>query len=171
LTWKIGAVFVGTLILAISSYIEVPMYPVPVTLQTLSVTLIGALYGWRLGGITIMAWLFEGAMGFPVFSGGGAGVPHLIGPTGGYLFAFPIAGMIMGWFFERNWATYQVGWLFVGMLISNALCLLIGATWLAAFIGVKQAIMAGVMPFLLGAVIKSLLGALILKQVSGRISR
>lgn len=96
-------------------------------------------------------------------------MPHLIGPTGGHLFAFPIAGMIMGWFFERNWANYQVGWLLVGMLISNALCLLIGASWLASFVGAKQAIMAGVTPFLLGAVIKSMLGALILKQVSGRI--
>lgn len=71
LAWKFGAVILGTVFLALSSYVEVPMVPVPVTLQTLSVALIGALYGWRLGGITITAWLIEGALGLPVLAGGG----------------------------------------------------------------------------------------------------
>ena len=57
LIWRIGAVFFGSLFLALSSYIEVPMIPVPVTMQTFAVALVGALYGWRLGGVTIAAWL------------------------------------------------------------------------------------------------------------------
>lgn len=69
LPWKIAAVFFGTLFLTLSSYIEVPMIPVPITMQTFAVMLVGALYGWRLGGITIVAWLMEGALGLPVLAG------------------------------------------------------------------------------------------------------
>src|SRR5690554_5030358 len=64
---KVFAVVFGTLVLAASSHISVPMVPVPITMQTLAVTLVGALYGWRLGGLTILAWLAEGAIGLPVF--------------------------------------------------------------------------------------------------------
>ncbi|TIM74745.1 MAG: biotin transporter BioY, partial [Mesorhizobium sp.] len=90
LSWQTGAVGLGTVFLAMASYIEVPMVPVPVTMQTFAVTLIGAVYGWRLGAATIVAWLVEGAMGLPVLSGGAAGAHHFVGPTAGYLFAFPV---------------------------------------------------------------------------------
>jgi biotin transport system substrate-specific component len=163
LAWKVGAVVLGTVFLALSSYVEVPMVPVPVTMQTFAVALIGALYGWRLGGITITVWLIQGALGLPVLAGGAAGAHHFIGPTGGYLFAFPVAGMIMGWLAGRGWTGQRVGMAFVGMLISNVLCLVLGALWLAALIGVEQAVMAGVAPFLVGAVLKSALGAMVLK--------
>lgn len=171
LAWKIGAVILGTVILAISSYVEVPMVPVPVTLQTFAVALIGALYGWRLGGITITAWLIEGALGLPVLAGGASGAHYFMGPTGGYLFAFPIAGMIMGWLAERGWTGDRVGLAFAGMLVSNVVCLVLGAAWLAVLIGAKQAVMAGVVPFLLGAVLKSALGAMLLKLISGKMKR
>ncbi|MCE0504713.1 biotin transporter BioY [Roseivivax sp. GX 12232] len=171
LPWQIGAVILGTMFLALSSYIEVPMVPVPVTMQTFAVALIGALYGWRLGGVTISAWLIEGALGLPVLAGGAAGAQHFVGPTGGYLFAFPIAGMIVGWLAERGWSGKRVGLAFLGMLISNLVCLGLGAAWLAVLIGVEQAIMAGVVPFLLGAVLKSALGAMVLKLIAGRMTR
>ena len=67
--WRAGAVIVGSLLLALSSQIKVPMYPVPMTMQTFAVTLIGALYGWRLGAVTVIAWLFEGLIGLPVLAG------------------------------------------------------------------------------------------------------
>lgn len=171
LAWKIGAVILGTLFLAVSSYVEIPMYPVPVTLQTFSVVLVGALYGWRLGGLTITAWLVAGASGLPVLAGGAGGVQHFLGPTGGYLLAFPIAGMIVGRLVERGWSGHRIGLAFIGMLIGNAVCLVIGAAWLAVLIGLKQAIMAGVVPFLLGAVLKSALAAMVLKLICGRMKR
>ncbi|TIL81237.1 MAG: biotin transporter BioY, partial [Mesorhizobium sp.] len=96
LSWQIGAVGLGTVFLALASYIEVPMVPVPVTMQTFAVTLIGAVYGWRLGAATIVAWLVEGAIGLPVLSGGAAGGHHFVGPTAGYLFAFPVVGALTG---------------------------------------------------------------------------
>ena len=166
LAWKAAAVVLGTLALALSSYISVPMVPVPVTMQTFAVTLIGALYGWRLGGLTIIAWLMEGALGLPVLSGGAAGFAHFIGPTGGYLFAFPIAGMAAGFLAERGWNGHRVGFAFMAMLAGNALCLALGAAWLSLIIGPEKALMAGVLPFLLGALLKSTLAAALLKLLA-----
>lgn len=163
LPWKVVAVFVGTLFLALSSYIEVPMVPVPITMQTYAVMLVGALYGWRLGGVTIVAWLMEGALGLPVLAGGASGAQHFVGPTGGYLFAFPVAGMAVGWLTERGWNGQRVWLSFIAMLLGNAICLILGAAWLATIIGIEQAIMAGVVPFLIGGILKSGLGAMTLK--------
>ncbi|OUS20663.1 biotin transporter BioY [Rhodobacterales bacterium 59_46_T64] len=166
LPWKIAAVFFGTLFLAVSSYIEVPMVPVPITMQTYAVMLVGALYGWRLGGVTIVAWLMEGALGLPVLAGGASGPQHFMGATGGYLFAFPVAGMAVGWLTARGWNGQRVWFSFLAMLIGNAICLTLGATWLAMLIGAERAIMAGVVPFIIGAVLKSGLGAMTLKLLT-----
>ncbi|TPM49820.1 biotin transporter BioY [Mesorhizobium sp. B2-2-3] len=159
LGWQAGAVVLGTLFLALSSYIEVPMVPVPVTMQTFAVTLVGALYGWRLGAITIAAWLAEGAVGFPVLAGGAAGVQHFIGPTGGYLFAFPVVGALVGWLAERGWNGGRVVLAFAAMLLGNLLCLALGTAWLAVIIGAEKAVAFGFLPFVLGGLLKSALGA------------
>ena len=172
LSWQIGAVMIGTIILALSSYVEVPMVPVPITMQTFAVVLVGALYGWRLGVITITAWLIQGAIGMPVLAGGAAGAHHFVGPTGGYLFAFPIAGSLMGWLAERGWNGSRVWLAFVGMVLSHAICLLLGAAWLAVIIGIEQAIIYGLTPFFVGALLKSALGAATLKLLTrGRMRR
>lgn len=168
LATKAAAVLLGTLVLALSSQISVPMVPVPVTMQTLAVTLIGALYGWRLATLTILAWLLEAALGLPVLASGKAGLAPFIGPTGGYLFAFPIVGALVGWLAERGWNGGRPMLAFVSMLAGNALCLLLGALWLATLIGPERAIMAGVVPFLLGGVLKSALGAAILTALGRR---
>ncbi len=167
LAWQGAAAILGTLFLTVSSYIEVPMIPVPMTMQTFSVPLIGALYGWRLGGVTILAWLLEGALGMPVLAGGDAGLQHFIGPTGGYLLAFPVAGALMGWLAERGW-NRRVGLAFAGMLLSNLVCLAVGAAWLSVIVGMREAIVQGVLPFLVGAALKSALGAATLKLLAPR---
>lgn len=159
LAWQVGAVVVGTLFLALCSYIEVPMVPVPINMQTFGVALIGALYGWRLGAITVVAWLAQAAVGMPVLSGGAAGAHHFVGPTAGYLFAFPLSAALAGWLAEKGWNGKRPILAFVSMMLSNAVCLAIGAAWLAVVIGFEQAIIHGVTPFLAGAVLKSALGA------------
>ena len=159
---QFAAVLLGTLVLAISSQISVRVVPVPVTMQTLAVTLIGALYGWRLGAITITAWLFEAALGLPVLANGNGSLLSFVGPTAGYLFAFPIVGALLGWLVARGWNGARPGLAFVAMLVGNALCLVLGALWLSTLIGVEKAIVAGVVPFLIGGVLKSALGAAIL---------
>lgn len=163
LTWQAAAVAIGTLLLAASSYVQVPMWPVPVTMQTFAVTLIGALYGWRLGGITILAWLLQGMAGLPVFAGGAAGIAHFAGPTAGYLVSFPIIGALVGWLAERGWNGGRPLLAFAAMLLGNGLCLAIGASWLTGLIGLEKAIAAGVTPFLIGGVLKSALGAATLR--------
>lgn len=171
LSWQIAAVIGGTLFLAASSYISVPMIPVPVTMQTFAVAMIGALYGWRLAGITIIAWLMEGALGLPVLAGGAGGAQHFMGPTGGYLFAFVAAGALTGWLAERGWNGNRVVLCFFNMLLSNAVCLILGGAWLAVLIGPEQAIVHGVAPFIVGSILKSALGAAILKLLArGKVS-
>ena len=163
---KLAAILAGSLFLTLSSYMEIPMIPVPVTMQTFAVALVGALYGWRLGGLTIVAWLTQGALGLPVLAGGAAGAAHFIGPTAGYLFAFPVAGMAVGWLAECGWNGRRPWRAFAAMLIGNGLCLVLGAAWLAALIGLEPAIMTGLAPFLIGAVLKAGLGALTLRLMT-----
>lgn len=166
LAFRIGAVVAGTMLLTLSSYIEVPMIPVEMTMQTLAVTMIGALYGWRLGAATIVAWLIEGAMGMPVLAGGLGGLHHFVGPTAGYLFAFPLAGALTGWLAERGWNGKHAVLAFAAMLLGNALCMALGAAWLAVLVGPEKALMLGVVPFLLGGIVKSALGAALLKAIA-----
>ena len=88
---KIALVLIGTLLLTISAKVKVPFYPVPMTMQTFVVVLIGITYGWKLGLTTILAYLFEGTIGLPVFAGTpekGIGISYMLGPTGGYLVGF-----------------------------------------------------------------------------------
>jgi biotin transport system substrate-specific component len=161
---QIAAAFAGTLLLALSSHVSVPMVPVPITMQTFAVTLVGALYGWRLGTITIIVWLVEGAAGLPVFAPGGAsGIARFAGPTAGYLLAFPFAAAAVGWLAERGWNGHRPLLAFAAMLAGNALCLLLGAAWLATIVGPGRAITAGVAPFIVGGVLKAALGAATLR--------
>lgn len=164
LALRAAAVIAGTGILALSSYIEIPMLPVPMTLQTLAVTMIGALYGWRLGAATIVAWLVEGAAGLPVLAGGAAGLPYFLGPTAGYLLAFPLAAALVGWLTQRRLTRFLPA--FGAMLLGNALCLVLGGAWLAILMGPEKAVMLGIAPFVLGGIVKSALGAAMLKAVS-----
>ncbi len=166
LQWRIAAVLLGTLALALSSRLEVPMVPVPVTLQTLAVTLVGALYGWRLGALTVLAWLAEGAAGLPVLAGGAGGLAHFAGPTGGYLLAFPLAAAAVGWLAQRGWAGRRVLHAFAAMLLGNLLCLALGWSWLAVLLGAERAFVLGVLPFLLGGVVKAALGAALLAALA-----
>lgn len=166
LAWQAAAVVVGSLFLTISSYIEVPMVPVPITMQTFAVCLVGALYGWRLGAVTIVAWLLEAVAGLPVLAGGAGGYGPFIGPTAGYLFSFPIIGGIVGALCERGWNGDRVFLAFIAMLIGGTVCLVLGAAWLALSIGFEKAIAYGVTPFLVGDVLKSALAAATLKGLA-----
>ena len=155
---KAALVVFGSLLLAVSAQFKIPLYPVPVTGQTLVVLLIGMTYGPRLGGITLAAYLFEGALGLPVFAGGAAGVAVLMGPTAGYLFGFLLAAIAMGYLAERGLGRTVVSTI-AAMVIGNCVIYLCGALWLANFIGFGQAIAAGVLPFLYGDALKLVVAA------------
>ena len=152
------AVAAGILLLTLGSWIEVPMVPVPMTMQTFAVLLVGALYGWRLGMLTVAAWLACAALGMPLLAGGASGIARFAGPTAGYRFAFPVAAALVGWLAARGWASGFLR-MTAAMLIGHAVCLGLGAAWLAWLIGPERAMAAGVTPFLAGAVLKSALAA------------
>lgn len=149
----------GVAILALGSRAVVPIDPVPITGQTLAVTVIGALFGWRLGAATVVVWLALAAAGAPLLADGAAGVARFSGASGGYLIAFPFAAALVGWLREQGWTGF--GRALAAMLAGNALCLALGAGWLAAFVGPAGAIAKGVLPFLPGAAVKSIVGALL----------
>ena len=92
----------GSLALAISAKIQVPFWPVPITMQSMVALLIGVAFGSRLGALTILAYLAEGLAGLPVFAGAAAGPAYLAGPTGGYLLGFLLGGAFAGWAAERG---------------------------------------------------------------------
>lgn len=149
----------GTAVLTASSYVNIPMQPVPVSLQTFAVLMVGALYGWRLGGLTVLAWLLEAAVGMPVLAGGKGGLAPFFGPTAGYLLAFPLAAMLMGWLAARGWNGAHPLRAFWAMLLCTTAILLVGGAWLGAMIGAAKGWQLGVLPFLVGDVVKSALGA------------
>ena len=150
---KAFLIVIGSLLLAVSAQFKIPLYPVPVTGQTLVVLLIGMIYGLRLGGVTIAAYLLQGAIGLPVFAGGTFGIATLLGPTGGYLGGFLIAAIVMGFLAERGMGRSIVSTI-IAMMIGNAVIYVTGASWLASFIGVEKALTSGVLPFLYGDALK-----------------
>ncbi|MCT8996808.1 biotin transporter BioY [Chelativorans intermedius] len=162
---KLLAVLIGTLFLTLSSYITVPMVPVPITMQTFAVMMVGALYGWRLGTATILAWLAEGVAGLPILAGGAGGLAHFMGPTGGYILSWPLMAAFVGWLAERGWNGERPLLAFLSMLIAGTFCLVAGATWLAGFVGAEKAVTLGVLPFLLGDALKAALGAATLAAI------
>lgn len=149
----------GTAVLAASSYVSIPLQPVPVSMQTFAVLMVGALYGWRLGGLTVLAWLLEALAGMPVLAGGTGGLAPFMGKTAGYLLAFPFAAMLMGWLAARGWGGAHPLRAFWAMLLCTTLILAVGGAWLGVLIGAQKGWQFGVLPFLVGDVVKSALGA------------
>jgi biotin transport system substrate-specific component len=101
---RAGLVALGALIVAAAAQfvVPVPLSPVPMTLQPLAVLVVGGLFGAAEGLSALVLYLILGALGLPVFAGGGAGPLHLIGPTGGYLLAFPVAAAVTGALIGRS---------------------------------------------------------------------
>jgi biotin transport system substrate-specific component len=153
-------VALGTALLTLSAKINLPLPYVPMTLQTLVVLVIGAAYGWRLGVVTVIAYLAEGAIGLPVFAGPVGGLAPFMGPTGGYLVGFVAAAFIAGWLSERGWDR-SVPLLFVAMGLGHIVILAAGFAWLAFGIklGPEKAWLVGIAPFVAASVIKNALGA------------
>lgn len=148
---------VGTVLLAISSKIKIPFYPVPMTMQTFVVLFIGIACGWKLGVATITLYLFEGIIGLPVFSGTpekGLGFIYFTGPTMGYLIGFLITVFLAG-FFNYDKSLIKN---FAKLIFATSFIYLLGIIWLGVLIGWDKPIMKlGVEPFVLAELFKILL--------------
>ncbi len=147
----------ASLFIAICAQISIPLYftPVPLSGQTFAVMLIGATMGSRKGLLSVLAYLIEGGMGLPVFSGGSMGFIDFIGPTGGYLVGFLLQVYFLGWCVERA-KIFSTTKTLCFLLSSCAIQLALGAMWLSHFVGAQGAFLLGVAPFIIGEVLKAI---------------
>ena len=148
---------IGTIVLAVSAKIKIPFYPVPMTMQTLVVLLIGITFGWRLGVATIALYLTEGIIGLPVFSGTpekGIGLTYFFGPTFGYLIGFLVTVFLVGKFNYNNNLIKN----FLKLTFATSFIYILGMLWLGGLIGWDKPIFKlGAQPFLLAELFKILL--------------
>ena len=153
----------GSALIAIAAQIAIPLpfTPVPLTMQPLAVLLVGVALGSARGAFAASLYLLEGASGLPVFAQAHGGALWLIGPTAGYLWSYPAAAWLAGWFSERGWGSTVVRSV-AGMLAALALIYLGGWAWLAALTSPRAAFAAGVAPFILADAVKIALGAALL---------
>ena len=151
-------VLVGSWLVALLAQVQVPMWPVPVTGQTLGVLLVGALLGSRLGATSMIAYIMQGAMGLPFFAGGTGGPAVLVGPTAGYLAGFVVAAFVVGWLAERGWDRHM-GKAVLAMLIGNVIIYVLGLAWLGRFTGFETVFSVGMIPFIPGDIIKTIIAA------------
>ena len=158
-----GLVIVFSLFIAACAQFAIHIGPIPITGQTFAVLLTGALLGSRLGAAAVIAYLIEGALGLPFFAGGGAGLVRFLGPTAGYLVAFPAAAFIVGAFAEHGWdKRYPTA--VAAMAMGSLIIFLGGWAWYAILTNTAPvaAFKIAVLPFLLGDVVKIALGAAVL---------
>ena len=156
---------IGSILLAISAKIKIPFYPVPMTMQTLVVLIIGIGFGWKLGVVTIMLYLFEGIVGLPVFSGTpekGVGLVYFTGPTMGYLIGFLITVFLAGKFNYKNNLIEN----FIKLTFATSFIYILGMLWLGGLIGWDKPIFKlGAQPFLLAELFKILLATFAINYI------
>ena len=156
----------GSILLAISAKIKIPFYPVPMTMQTFVVLLLGVSLGWKLGLFTVALYLVEGIAGLPVFAGTpekGMGIVYFTGPTMGYLIGFLLAVYLTGFFnFDNNFFKN-----FSRLLFSVSFIYLLGLLWLGSIIGWDKPVFElGAQPFLLAELFKVLILSVLIPKIS-----
>lgn len=160
---EVALILGGSLLIALSAQIQfiLPFSPVPITSQTFTVLLLGALYGSKRGPATVMTYLALGVMGLPVFAGGAFGVARLVGPTAGYLVGFLVAAFVVGLLSERGWdrKPWTTG---ASMIIGNGIIYMTGVLWLSRFVGWQAVLSTGFLPFLAGDALKIALATILL---------
>lgn len=160
---KLLLVLGGTLLIALAAKVSVPMFPVPMTLQTLAILVVGLTFGARLGAVTLVAYLAQGAMGLPVFSPTTApGLAAFGGPTAGFLLGFVMMAAVAGWASDRGWTRNLPGAVATAVAAS-ALLYLPGLAWPAVAMGktVPELMSGWMLPFLAGDAVKAVLAALV----------
>ena len=158
-------VFFGTVLLTISAKIKIPFYPVPMTMQTFVVLLMGIAFGYKVGLATVSLYLLEGILGLPVFSNSpekGVGLIYFTGPTMGYLIGFMFATFIAGYVNLKT----NVFLIFIKLVLSVSTIYIFGVMWLGSLIGWdKPLLKLGVTPFLLAEFFKILLLTILTKKL------
>jgi biotin transport system substrate-specific component len=163
----------GSLLLVLSAKVQVPFYPVPLTLQTLVVLLLGAMLGARLAAASVALYLVEGLAGLPVFAGAVAGPVYMAGPTGGFLVGFFAAAALTGFVADRWWDRSWIR-LLASLSLGHVVVFAFGFVWLTELIGAQKAFAGGVAPFALATIVKTLLAVSLVgvgRSALGRLGR
>ena len=154
----------GIALLTLAAKIRVPMWPVPITMQTFAVLALGAGLGLRLGLMSVLGYLALGAAGFAVFTGEAAGLAYIAGPTGGFLAGFALAAAAMGLLARRGWDKSVLG-MAGAMLVGTAIIYTVGLGWMAHLFAAEHGLAwvfeKGMLPFLPGDALKLVLAALV----------
>ena len=161
-------VVLGIAALTLAAKLRVPMWPVPVTMQTFAVLTIGAAYGQRLGLATLLGYLVIGALGVPVFAGETAGLAYFAGPTAGYLVGFMAAAALLGALARRGWDR-SFRSMALALLLGNGVIYAFGLPWMAYLFladkGASWVLQWGMTNFLVGDALKLALAALLLPAI------
>ena len=166
---NIVLILFGTLLLAVSSKIQVPFWPVPMTMQTFIVFIIGMSYGWKLAFSTLIAYLVEGSLGLPVFAKGG-GLLYLIGPTAGYLYGMVIAAGVIGFLAERGYNNSYIKSL-ISLIIGTVIIFVLGVGYLGSVIGYDKALAGGLYPFIPSEFFKIGLAVILIPSITRYINK
>jgi biotin transport system substrate-specific component len=150
----------GALLTAGAAQVSVPIWPVPITGQTLAVLLVGSALGARRGALSMLVYALLGVVGLPVFADGSAGVGVLVGPSGGYIVGFVAAAALVGWVAER-FGDRPLRNALLSFALGTVVTFVAGMAWLAVALGLdlQQTLQYGLYPFVLGGVVKTLIGA------------
>jgi biotin transport system substrate-specific component len=169
-TWvsDIALVVAGTALVAVLAQVAIPLWPVPVTGQTLAVLLVGAGLGAARGAASLTLYALLGAVGLPIYSEASSGWSVLLGPTGGYIIGFIASAAIVGWAAERSW---DRGWYkpIITFIGGSLVVFAFGLPWLAVSLGqlglpndLQSVLVAGFYPFIIGGLIKAAIAAALL---------
>ena len=156
-------IVICSFLLILSAKIKVDLYPVPMTLQPLAVLMIAMLCGRNISVSAVSLYLFQGMLGIPVFAFGG-GLPYLLGPTGGFLFGFLFASIIIGELADRGWGK-SIFKSIITMLVGLLVIYISGIFQLSILKGFDYAIINGLKPFIIGDMYKLILAALLVPQI------
>jgi len=161
-------VLTGALTVAVLAQVEVPLWPVPITGQTLGVIVVGAALGARRGALSLLSYLGLGLAGLPVFAGLSGGLASVAKPSFGFIIGFVFAAFVAGWFAERSWDR-RPALAFAGFAAASVVPFLVGVPYMAFILnnvlglgyGLGDVLAVGVLPFIVGGVVKAALAAAI----------
>jgi biotin transport system substrate-specific component len=161
----VALIVAGAALTAVSAQIAVPLWPVPITGQTLAVLLVAVTLGAVRGGLSMVLYAILGIVGLPVFSESSSGWAVVAGPSGGYIIGFIFSAILTGWLAQREWDRKLLR-AFVAFLVGSVVTFAFGLPWLAAYLGavgapndLNSVLTAGFYPFIIGGIVKSILGA------------
>lgn len=168
LATDVALVVAGAALTAGAAQIAVPLWPVPITGQTLAVLLVGVTLGATRGAAALAVYAIAGGLGLPIFSEASSGWGVILGPTGGYIIGFVFAAALAGWLAQREWDRKPVR-AFLAFLAGSVVPFAFGVPWLAAWLGAAgypndlgTVLNSGLWPFIVGGVVKALIGAAII---------